>query len=495
MGVIRFAVQPSSQLSAEAAQRACFVGQDLIPWLASVHWDANRLSLERASKDSGCLRIPWRVVGRGELTISTGTLVEREAPYLLEVELARGKLNQLRHSLCDWQTLGLAAPGDMYEDLHATVALFSSAVTRQHDPIEACGRAQQALARACELADRLAALYCEQASAARHRQASKLDVLLASSLGRSHMDRATSKLYRRAFNAAVVPLAWPVLEAKEGAYDWTLTDHQTAWCEAHHLKTIGGPLVQLDRGGLPDWLYLWDGDFSSLAGFITAHVRAVTQRLHGKIDLWHAVARANIGGALSLSEEETLHLTVLVIEAIRHIDAETPVVISFDQPWADYMGRRDTDLAPWHFADALARAGLGLAGLMLEINLGYAPGGTAVRDSLDIIRQLDLWSMFGLPLLVNLTAPSDAGPDPLARPGLTAWEAPVAAGWTPQTQRQLAERWLALLVARPNVRVVTWNQLRDGEPHEFPHGGLIDPRGEAKPALESLAAIRRAHLH
>lgn len=495
MGVIRFSVQPSSQFSAEDAQQAGFVGQDLIPWRTTVQWDGGLLSLQRGAKDSGTLRIPWRVPGRGQQMLSTGTLIEREKPYLLEVELARGKLNQLRHALADWQTLGLAAPADVHQELKRALATFAPAVTRQHVPAEACQYAQQALALACALADRLAGVYSEQAVAARRRQSAKLDVLLGASLGRSHMDRATSKLYRRAFNAAVVPLAWPLLEAREGAYDWTLADHHAGWCAAHHLKTIGGPLVQMDRGGLPDWLYLWDGDVNTLAGFITTHVRTVVQRFRGKIDLWHAVARANVGGALSLSEEESLHLVVMVIEAIRQTDPDAPVVISFDQPWADYMSRQETDLAPWHFADALARAGLGLAGLMLELNLGYAPGGTIPRDSLDIIRQLDLWSLLGLPLLINLTAPSDAAPDPLARPTLAAGPAPSATGWNQQTQRQLAEQWLSLLIARPNVRVVTWSQLRDAEPHEFPHGGLIDGAGQPKPALESLAATRRAYLH
>lgn len=495
MGVIRFTVQPSSQLSAQAAQRAYLVGQDLIPWPTTVHWDGRVLALERSARESGCLRVPWLVSGRGELTLSTATLVERDAPYLLEVELARGKVNQLRHALYDWHTLGLLVPDDVRQRLHEAVAAFSAAVTRQHAAEEACRAAQQSLSLACDVGQRLAAVYAEQAAAVRRRGSPKLDVLLAGSLGRSHMDRSTSKLFRRAFNAAVVPLAWPQVEANEGAYDWTLADHQTAWCQAHHLKMIGGPLVQLDRGGLPDWLYLWDGDFASLAGFITAHARTVAQRFHGKIDLWHAVARANVGGALTLSEEESLQLTVLVIEAIRQADADTPVVISFDQPWADYMGRNETDLAPWHFADALARAGLGLAGLMLEVNLGYTPGGTAVRDALDVIRQLDLWSLVGLPLLVSLTAPSAESPDPLARSGVFTHAAPTADGWTTDAQRQLLDQWLGLLLARPNVRVVICNQLRDGEPHEFPHGGLIDFGGNPKPALEHLAAVRRTHLH
>jgi hypothetical protein len=44
------------------------------------------------------------------------------------------------------------------------------------------------------------------------------------------------------------------------------------------------------------------------------------------------------------------------------------------------------------------------------------------------------------------------------------------------------------------VRGVFWNQWRDDEPHLWPHSGLIDAAGKAKPSLASLASLRRRHL-
>ncbi len=55
-------------------------------------------------------------------------------------------------------------------------------------------------------------------------------------------------------------------------------------------------------------------------------------------------------------------------------------------------------------------------------------------------------------------------------------------------------RYVPLILAKPYVHGIVWNQLRDFEPHDFPHGGLIDLRRQPKPALAQLAAIRRAHL-
>jgi hypothetical protein len=44
------------------------------------------------------------------------------------------------------------------------------------------------------------------------------------------------------------------------------------------------------------------------------------------------------------------------------------------------------------------------------------------------------------------------------------------------------------------VQGVVWNQLRDGQPHDFPHGGLFDDRRQAKRALRTLATIRQTYL-
>ena len=51
-----------------------------------------------------------------------------------------------------------------------------------------------------------------------------------------------------------------------------------------------------------------------------------------------------------------------------------------------------------------------------------------------------------------------------------------------------------MLLAKPIVHGIFWNQLLDSQPHEFPHGGLFDAAGSPKSALASIAAQRRAHL-
>jgi hypothetical protein len=54
---------------------------------------------------------------------------------------------------------------------------------------------------------------------------------------------------------------------------------------------------------------------------------------------------------------------------------------------------------------------------------------------------------------------------------------------------------MPLLLSKAYVHSITWNQLYDADPHEFPHGGLYDEAGQAKPALTDLKQLRKKQLH
>jgi hypothetical protein len=179
---------------------------------------------------------------------------------------------------------------------------------------------------------------------------------------------------------------------------------------------------------------------------------------------------------------------------MRQLDPTTPLVVSFDQPWAEYLASEHLDLAPLHFADALVRADLGLAGIGLEINVGYHPGGSLPRGPLAMSRLIDTWSLLELPLLVSLTLPSSPGDDPNAN-----GKARVFSGGenhvSPESQREWIERLVPLLLAKNAVQVLMWNQLTDAAPHHYPHAGLFDASNKAKPALEALRKIRQKYLN
>jgi hypothetical protein len=489
MGLMRFIV-PDDHSSEEVFRQAYLTGLDRVPWFVERRQENGQLVLERSVSDSGSLNIPWLVEGYGQLTLSTGTLRERPEPYHLPLELARGKVSQLRNQMSDWVIQGLEVPPEVHQKVAEATRLFSQAVVDPRQSEQSRELANQAIRTALEAGDQLAECYAEQALALRRRISNRLPSVLGANLGTSLLDDYTAGQYVQTFNAGCAPLVWREIQTSEGRLDWSISDKQIEWCRAHELTVCAGPLLQFDDHSLPDWLYMCEGDFDSILDFASEFVEAVVRRYRGKVDLWICSGRVNTADILSLSEEEKVRLAARSIELVHCLDSDTETVISFDRPWGEYLTQRKNDLPPLHFADALVRAGLGVTGLMLEMNVGYSARGTLQRDPLEFSRLLDYWSILGVPLYLAVTVPSASHADLLAR----CRETLSQGNWSTKAQQAWVTQYLPPLLAKPFVSGILWNQLRDFEPHDFPHGGLFDLRRHPKPALRQLASLRKAHF-
>lgn len=493
MSVMRFVVHPADRLSPDAIQRAYLSGLDRVPYVGRAVPTDDGLRIERNDSDSGCLNIPYPVEGRGELTLSTGSLMERDRPYLLQVELARGKVNHVRTQMAEWQAIGLNVPPELQSRVRDAQQEFAKAATSQHDIPTAAAHSEKAIELALEASDRLGACYVEQAIAVRMRQGSALDSHLVIGLGNEPLSVLAAQQIRPAFNAAMAPMSWQHIEATEGTFDFDATDAQIDWCRGQGMPIYAGPLLRFDAESVPDWLCLWEGDYENLIGCVSEFVENCVKRYRGKVGLWHCTSGVNVGSFLSLSEDEKLRLAVRVFELTRHFDPSTPAILSFDQPWAEYMMHKEID-PPLYVADVLARSGLGLSGIGLELNLGYFPGGSYLRDLLDFSRLIDHWSLLGLPLFVSLTVASAIEEDPEAYVETTPIPGALPGGWNEEGQARLVERVVPLLLAKPAVRAVIWKQLTDQEPHAYPHAGLFNAEGDPKAALSAMLQIRREYL-
>jgi hypothetical protein len=490
MGLMRFRVFPTERITEEMVQQAYLSGIDRVSWPVRTSVEGGELVLQRSVSDSANLQVPWPVDGHGRLTLASGSLIERPEPYLLPLEIARGTIVQVRNQLSEWQVIGLTVPEAVQTNLAEAVERFSWAVVTQEGAFTSAEHAEAALRLALRAGDLLAAAYADQALAVRRRNGGKLASLLGADLGTALLDNYTARQCLLSFNAAEVPICWRDLETTEGNFSWTATDKHVDWCRANGLKVVAGPLLMLDPQALPHWLYLFEDDFESVLDFVSTFIRAAVDRYRGSVDYWICAGRVNDAEVLVLSEQERLRLVARSVELVRTLDPGTPTLVSFDRPWAEYMRERESDFPPLHFADALIRAGFGVEGLMLEINVGYSPGGTLPRHPLEFSRMLDTWSLFGLPLWLSLSAPSAYHEDPLAQRKVVL----PPDSWSLAAQQAWVARFVPLALAKPAVQGVFWNQLRDSQPHDFPHGGLFNDRRQAKPALRTLAAIRQTYL-
>ena len=494
MGVLRFLIHPASRLAnLPEVYRAYISGFDQSVHTTRVDVEESVLTCRRQVSESGKLNVAWPVRGFGKPMVTTASLPERQLPYLLPLELARGKIVQLRNQLANWDAAGMQVPAGYAEVSTQAHTLFAKAVGAQNDLSRCAEMADNALQYAFQAAELLTQSYAQQSLSIRHRRYSQIPTLVGAYLP-NNIDGSWQSPYLDAFNTGAVSVKWRNIEPIEGQYDWELFDAQVDWCEDNRLVIRGGPLLDLAPQGMPDWLVRWENDIWNLQSFVCDFVETAIKRYQGRVRMWEVAARGNSGGGLALTEENRLGLVAKALEVARNVDEEAQLFIRIDQPWAEYQARGQHRLSPMQFADGLIRAGLGLSGINLEIAVGYSPRGSSCRDLLDFSRLIDLWSTLGLPLHVTLAFPSSAGTDPLANSDLEVGAANWKHPWSATAQAEWVDLYLPLLIAKPAITGVFWNHLSDASPHIFPHAGLINSANQPKPALQSIARLRQNYL-
>lgn len=492
MGLIRFAVHPAARLSDwPEVHRGYLSGADGRIFPTRMEVEGHVIAARRSSSESSKLHIAWPVAGFGRPLLRTASLTEREQPYLLQVELARGELVTLRNQVANWELAGMQLPAEFRERSLEAHRVFGKAASSQDDPETACHLAEEALQSICAAGDIISRAFTQQALSGRQQRYAHLPLALGCGIGQAP-SAEQSDLYCAAFTGVILPVDWTHIEKQEGNYDWEPIDEAISWAESHRLIPRGGPLVDLGPGGLPDWLSKWDHDVFNLQSFMCDFVETAMSRYLGRIRLWEVVARFNTGGALTLNEEVRLSLAARVLEVARMVDEEAQLIIRVDQPWGEYQARGQHRLSPLQLVDAIIRSGVGLAGVNLEIAMGYSPRGTQFRGNLEFSRLIDQWSVLGVPLHLTLASPSSAGPDPLAHDDLEIEPSVWPEGCQEQSQAHWLQHLIPLLLAKPAVASVSWSTFSDGDPHEFPRSGLLSADGSAKAAMETFIDFRQS---
>jgi len=493
MGVMNFLLP--AELSADAARQLTrsyvTAGPDGMPGPTEARIDQNLLTIQRAVRDSGSVHVPWPVNDNGRLILGTGTLVERNPPYHLLVELARGKVNQVRSMASDWECGGLVLTSEVQEKLRLVGREFARTVCCQEALAESEPLAQVTLRDAVQLAEDLVDLYVEQVFAARHQHQPQIDTSLSCSLAAPPDTPELEQRYLESFNSVRVPLIWPMIEAAEGQYRWDATDAVVQWARSHDLGIVVGPIVDFSPHRTPEWLSLWKGDLQGLSNVVLDFLEAALQRYRQDVRVWQLTANTNCPAVLGLAEDDVLWLSARMTELARQLDPTLQLIAGISQPWGEYLVQQNRAYTPFGFADMLMRSRVSVAMIDLEIVMGVQRRGSYDRDSLETSRLLDLYSLLGVPIRVTLGYPSQQSPDSQADPGY-----PVDAEElrSHEVQAEWTRRFAALSLCKPYIVGCNWCHFADSQPHQFPSCGLVDASGQPKPGLGELAKLRKQHL-
>lgn len=494
---LHFAI-PETDLSAAAhrLEQAYVVGLDRMPWPSQIEWVDGHAVVRRAVSESGCVHVPWPVRDFGEVFLQTSCLMERERPYHLGVELARGQLNKLRNQIADWEMFGMPIPDVIHSSVVEASRIFARA-TRVVDLREADQLAHEILRNTLWTAEGLTESYSKIAIANRlrspHGNMPRLGCQYDETLG--NLPNGTEQ-YKQLFQHITLPVRWSELEPEPGKFDWKRLDRAVEWCTRSGLAVTFGPILDFRADRLPPWLSRWQNDVDTLAQILVEMVQRCVERYQAVVRSWETTARTNSTNILSLTEEQTLWITAKMIDVVRQADPQAEVVFTVDQPWGDYLAKDDRGYSPFTYVDRLLRTGSKISAINLELAMTYVPGGSFSRGLLDISRLLDQFRELGRPLRVRLFFPAGSEKTngavkqaPLSAPG-GQWRAPLGA----QIQGEWAERALQLALAKFDVDQVTWGQYFDRSDNDWPHSGLFDEQQRPRPIAARIQHLREVYF-
>lgn len=492
MGVLKFQL-PASDLARRlpGLRKAYVTGLDRSPGRLSVEFRNGLMTCFRETTESGRLFVPWPIAGFGAPIVGTATLAERSSPYVLALELARGKLNDVRNQEADWVQMGLRGSPELESAMAEARTAFIRAAMSADEPDACLAAAQASLEASSRGGELLTQAYLSQILQNRMAATGKLTTHLGCTLTAEPDKTPGAAQWTSAFNACQVAVSWKQIAPSEGKYRWELLDSQIAWCRRKGLEIEAGPLIEFRAAALPDWIWLWEGDHDSISGFMADFVRQVILRYRGKVPLWQIVHRPASQEVLGLSEEEQIRITARAVQLARQTDPGAQFSIGIDRPWAEWMSSSHFQLGPLHLCDYLLRSDLGISSVAIEVAPGYTSPGSHLRDLFDFSRLLDLYSLLNVPLHLQMAIPSDTGPDPKADPSIQVDTAQWPTPPDETLQSTWGARWLALGLAKPYVRSVIWQQASDALPHVFPHAGLFRPDNTPKPIFPWLQSLRQ----
>ncbi|MEY3173790.1 MAG: Endo,4-beta-xylanase precursor [Planctomycetota bacterium] len=403
MGVIQFVVERPDLLSVNhGASLVDFLTFDGRVTPARVSLQDKLLRCERATPESGQLRMLWPRFDHTRHVVHSTSLREQSRPYELELELARGQLSRLRDQFYAWHGAGLQSSPRLDELIREAHRLFRSAALRTESPETSSAAAVWSMEMSAQAADLLCAHYTSQRIEFRRQRSSRIPVFFGCQLDRIPADESA---FLSTFNAVQLDTRWSRLEQTSGDYHWQDIDQLLDWAARNRLFVIGGPLIDMTNNSTPDWMSNWTSDPVNLQSFAADYVETVISRYMGRVRHWEIVSGANRGGAFPLSEEQRFNLLQAVLAAAKAVDDTILVSLRVVQPWGEYLSQTPNRLSPIQFFDAVRRSGVRIGEINLDIRVSSQPQRTLLRDPLSLSHLIDHWSCFQIPINVMISVP------------------------------------------------------------------------------------------
>jgi hypothetical protein len=288
-------------------------------------------------------------------------------------------------------------------------------------------------------------------------------------------------------------MSWKQLQPEEGVFNTDALDEWVETLSRKRVPIIAGPLIDLNEGQVPDWLFIWEHDFDTLRELAYEFVQKVVHRYRKAVAVWNVCSGFHTNRALTLNFEQIIELTRLLVAHVKNMLPQARTLITVTNAFGEYHARPTASVPPMLYAEMVAQAGINFEAFGLEMELGVPAPGRYLRDLFQVSCMLDKFSTLGRPLfLTGIGVPgratadsSDASVGRLDPSAGGRWHRP----WDPQLQAEWMEAAYRVALSKPFVESVAWANLADMG-HTLPGGGLLDEMMQPKPVYERLHKMR-----
>ncbi|MFO0973806.1 MAG: endo-1,4-beta-xylanase [Phycisphaerae bacterium] len=472
---------------------AYLLGSDGVPLRAELSFGDGEIRCSKRAAGPAALCLPWPIEGYGRLMLETTRLSERETPYHLHVELARGRLMKISHKREDWGLYDYSDGAEYYRQIDEAKAPLIDAITATDDAT-AAELADQSLAAAVRVGEELSLFHADIFLARRKATGQFVKRPLGVTVLLNRGDDPYRRYLPPGFDFAVLPTHWRDVEPRSGTQRWETLDLWVNWLAQHKLHVRGAPLVSLERLALPDWAVPEAADYENFRDLLLGHAMRLVKRFAHRVQSWEVVHGIHAFNTFHMTFEQLMELTRLAALIVKQNAPRSASIVTVVLPWGEYYARDIRTIPPLLYADMCVQSGFHFDAFGLEFQFGVPVEGMLVRDMMQVSALLDRFAAFNKPLHVTAvavpsTVMSNRGPESLLAGG-GQWREP----WSEGLQARWLRQFYEIAFSKPFVETIAWRDLSDSQGRIIPTGGLLHADLTPKPAFESLLDFRRSIL-
>lgn len=472
---------------------AYVVGSDDVPLRAETSFQDGIIKCQKRAAGPAGLALPFDIPGFGRVLLETIRVQERERAYVLQVELARGRLMRLLSKMEDWGLADYAPAAAILAKIEAGRDALIRALQAE-TPAESAKLAEESLRITVPASEELTQLHADLFLSRRKQTGAMPKRSLGCAIGLDKPNELSRKQVVSGFDFVNVPIVWRDIEPTEKNFNWKPLD---AWVDVLMKQRVpmrGLSLLSFHESNVPDWLYTWEHDFDTLRDLAFEHVRRVLSRYGQYITSWSVVSGLHASNCFSFNFEQLMELTRMATALTKQLAPRAVALLDLVSPWGEYYARNQRTIPPLLFAEAAGQSGVNFDAFGLQLRFGPGVDGMYVRDMFQISSMLDQFTKVNKPLHITAvqvpsnTAVSPSGDPARPTPAINGgtwrdpWSEPVQASWL--------RRFVEIALSKPFVESVSWGTLWDAPRSMVPNGGLLRADFTAKAAFTEFTDIR-----